>query len=147
MNIRNALDRIVTVQEGLAITDPVTLSMSRVYKLPPPKNSALPDTPAMINTVELDPTVFASSLLRRKYVVRMQLFAKSADEDWAADIALAFEEELIRAFAKDVTLEGRITNIVQIEGELGLLEWAGKAYPGLDYRMQIDMSEAQTYAV
>ena len=134
------MTRIATVQGGLAISDPIAVSVARVYKLPPPETHKYNSFPCFVNSVRLLPLVYASSLLRRTYEVRMQLLVKDNDFGRGCEIALAFEEELIRAFASDITLENHCTNIETIVGELANLN----GYPGLDYRLLLHMAEAQT---
>lgn len=144
MNIRGALTELVKLQEGLAIEEPIEAQIVKAYPVPPPPSHAL-SFPCFINTARLQPTVFASQLMQRTYVVQMQMLVKDADVDRACDIALAFEEELIRALAEDdgVTLNNAVTNIETIEGELGLLEWNGAGYPGLDYFITLHMAESR----
>lgn len=145
MNIRSCLDAIAAVQGGLAIEDPIAAKVKQVFRLPPARGFVLNSFPCFVNTVELLPFSYGSGLLRRTYVVNMQMFVKDANFNRACDIALAFEEEMIRAFGLDgnISLGGACTNIEKIEGSLGLLERGNDSYPGLDYKMTLHMVEGR----
>ena len=49
-DIRTALTNLVTLQESLSITAPISSSILRAYKFTPPQSSSLPDTPCFLNT-------------------------------------------------------------------------------------------------
>ncbi len=148
MDIRSALDRIVVVQGGLAITDPITASVQKAWKYVPSRRATLADTPAFTNSWRLVSTESGNSLFRRQYTVNMQLFVNDADTDRAADIASSFEQALHVAFNADKRLENTVTRQTIYGGDptLALLEYAKKTYVGLDLFMDIWMNDDVTFA-
>src|SRR3989304_8759276 len=98
LTLRDALDRIVVLQAGLTIADPVAETIKRAYKYTPSQSSAAPDRPFWMNTWTLiaqnrKPNGWDQPL----YVVRMQLCVHDAELDRAADIATAFPEAALVA--------------------------------------------------
>lgn len=147
MNIRDALTKLVLLQAALTITSPVTSTIKRAYKLPPPSQIKLTEFPCFINSVELLPTDFkGSGQMKRVYVVRQQLFIHDSDFDQGCDIALAFEEKLVTAITQHLSLNQTATIVFDIRGQLARLEWAGEGYPGLDYYASLRMTEFRTFA-
>lgn len=149
MSIYDALERIEAVQMGLSVTRPHEERIRTVHTLPPDAKG-LGTLPCIINTARLNPTVFSSGLLQRNYTIRMQLLAGRVSHRNSL-LAVAFEGEIIRAFAEDVTLKGAVTNLREIratDGTDGLtrLEWNGLGYSGLDYEMDVWIAEAMEYA-
>ena len=147
MDIRSALDRIVVIQEGLSITDPLTLAVKRAYKYVPEASSALPDTPAWTNEYSLTNVERLVSLRIQTYTVHMQLFIDDADLDRAADIASSFLKQMIDALDADVSLAQTITQQSLRGGNptLGSMPRANMPYTGLDLFLDLEMKEGATF--
>jgi hypothetical protein len=147
MSIRAIMDQIVTIQEGLSITEPVNLSVKRAYKYLPPQNQTLTDLPVWVNHWQMNNTEWDPGDMREvEYSVNMMLAVAEAtvEMDRAADIAASFWEATLKAFRDDVKLGG--TNRIQkLRGEgptSPRLTWAGKAYVGLDLWLDILVIES-----
>lgn len=147
MNIAAAMSRIYKIEESItADFDNKKHKVQRVYPFFPSTAKMIAGDVAFLNSWELQPTVFASGLLRRTYTISMQLVVKSSDWAYGAQLATAFEDPIVRAFAQDVTLKGEITNIVQMSAQLARIQFSGMAYPGLSIAMDINLSEGMDYA-
>ena len=139
--LNGAMDELCALQAGLSIASP-RAEIKKVWPLPP-SAKMLNDTPCFINFPRLLPVTFrGNGLLYRDYEVRMQLFCPNLSTE-AMAMAYLFEEELIRALCVSVSLNGNVTNVATLEGEAGRLEWGGKAYAGIDYRLVFHMAEPQ----
>lgn len=146
MNIRTALARIKTVEEGLSITDPETLAIKRVYTYYP-KQDELLEAPCFMHTFTLVDERRFNAQREHLYVVRTQLWVGNSDKDRAADIAAAFLAKWMDAFDDDVTLNGACTHqtVRGADPTLALLEYSNLASVGLDLFMDIVMGpEAAT---
>jgi len=143
-DIRTALTNLVTLQESLSITAPISSSILRAYKYTPPMSSALPDTPCFLNTWTLTNQELDISLRILFYTIRMQLIVHDSDQDQAADIASSYMTALITAHNADVTLNGSV-NQCMLRGSdptLGVLQWAGVDYIGLDLLLDCEIKDA-----
>jgi hypothetical protein len=138
-SIRTAMDRIVSIQGGLSITSPVSSTISKAYKYPPPGRTML-DTPCFVNWPEL--TQYDRGMLRQRiYQVRVQLFVLDPDADRAGDIAVAFQDKFAIALDNDLTLAiagvPSCTLWRNLRGGVRLLEWNALSYIGLDMFMEV----------
>jgi hypothetical protein len=143
-DIRTALTNLVTLQESLSITAPVSSSIKRAYRYTPNMASALPDTPCFLNTWTLTNQELAISLRILFYTIRMQLVVHDSDTDRAADICTAYMNSLITAQNADVTLGGAVngTSLRGNDPTLGILSWAGQDFVGLDLTMDCEIKDA-----
>ena len=143
-DIRTALTNLVTLQEGLSITAPVSSSIKRAYKYTPPQSSSLPDTPCVLNTWSLTSQELDISLRILFYTIRMQLIVHDSDQDRAADIASSYMNAIITAQNADVTLDGAVNQSILRGSDptLGVLSWAGVDYIGLDLLLDIELKAA-----
>jgi hypothetical protein len=141
-NILAAVDKLCEIQLGLVIESPINKDVKAAYPGPLDMNRIPSDLPCFINTVELQPTKFSSSLLQRKYEINMQMLVKDPSLASAYRTLLAFEEQLIRALAQNVTLGGNVTNIEEIRGSVAMSVYG---LPALDYYAIVAMSETQEY--
>lgn len=148
MNIRSALDNLIVIQAALSITSPDSISIDRAYKFFPDRDSALPDTPCFINSWSLTGEDRRVSLRDARFTVHMQLFIDDADLDVGADIASAFLEAIMDALDADVSLGGTVTNTDLRGGDptLGLLDWAGQGYVGLNLFLDLQMMEPKSFS-
>ena len=143
-DIRTVMTNVVSLQEGLSITAPVSSSILRAYKYMPPMASALPDTPCFLNNWTLQNQELDVGLRILFYTVRMQLVVLDADQDQAADIASSYMNALITAQNADVQLGGSC-NLTVLRGgnpTLAVLNWAGIDYIGLDLFMDVEIKDA-----
>jgi hypothetical protein len=147
MDIRSALDRIIAIQDGLAITDPIAEDVKKAYKYVPRANVTLTDVPAFTNEWTLTSLDRFVSFRIQNYTVHMQLFVEDADIDRAADIASSFHKELIDALDADIALNNTVTQHSLRGGNPTLvgLERAGKIYIGLDLFLDLEMKEGATF--
>jgi hypothetical protein len=148
MDIRSALDRIVVVQKSLVITQPIPAKILRAYKTIPSQATLAPDAPCFINSViAFHEERLPSGGRTQHYTVRMQLLVEDADDDRAADIALAFHGALVNAFDTDVNqgLNGACTvqTLRSASVLLGVIDRGNRKYIGTDVLMEIVMSDAR----
>lgn len=145
MNISTVLDRLVTLESGLAITSPLVVPVRRVFKYAPNRQQALADLPCWINTWTLsriDWTLSGTTARRQEYYsVNAQLFVEDADLNRGAEIASAFLPQFLSAVGPDFTLSGDalFADVRGGDPTLGLLEWAGKGYAGLNLFVDIEI--------
>ena len=143
-DIRTVMTNVVTLQESLSITAPISSSILRAYKYMPPMASALPDTPCFLNNWTLQNQELDISLRVLFYTIRMQLIVHDSDQDRAADIASSYMNALITAHNADVQLGGSCTMTVLRGGNptLAVLNWAGQDYIGLDLFLDVEIKDA-----
>jgi len=148
MDIRSALDRIIVIQDGLAITDPITADVKKAYKYVPRANVILTDVPAFTNAWTLTSLERFIGYRIQNYTVHMQLFVEDANIDQAADIASSFHKELIDALDADIALNNTVTQHSLRGGNPTLvgLERAGKIYIGLDLFLDLEMKEGAVFS-
>lgn len=149
MDIRTALARVKTVEEGLSITDPANISIRRVYTYFP-HQSTQPEVPCFMHDFTLLSHSIVAGLRRRVYLVRVQFWAGDADLDRSADIAAAFEQKWLDAFANDVILNGLVTGPIKLRGGTPTLvatDWAKGSAIGLELAMEIPMNDAPTVGI
>jgi hypothetical protein len=151
MDIRSALSELLVIERSLVITDPVNMSVKRVWNYSPPVSVALPDVPAFTNAWTMQdytrPTFLvgsqagAGSSRNQQYAIHMQFYAGlvSAEADRLADIATAFHVAFMDALDAAGNLNGTVMGAVPRGGDptLGLLERGGKPYVGLDLYLDV----------
>ena len=154
MDIRSALDRVIEIQGGLSISDPLSLSVKNAYKYSPPASVSLRgNLPAWTNEWTLERIDRHIGLRVQFYTVHMQFFCYDADLDKAADIASAFHVELVTALDADVQLTGdgtvpTVTNSALRGGNptLAVLDRRdNQPYMGLDLFLDVEMKEGVTF--
>ena len=150
MAFRDALDQIVAIEGALSISittpsgDVVTQTVKKAYKHHPRQSQAMPDLPAIFNSVSL-PRVERGTMMRtRHYQVHVQCVVGKAgvDDDQKLDIATAFLEEALDAFDEDLSLGNTVT-IATFRGDeptVGLLEHGREAYIGFSGVLDIQMT-------
>ena len=143
MDIRTVMAAVVTLQESLSITAPISSSILRAYRFMPPMSSALPDTPCFFNSWTLQNQQLNISLRILSYTVRMQLAVLDADQDVAADIASSYMNALITAHNADIQLSGSCTLTTLRGGDptLAVLNWAGQDFIGLDLFLDVELKD------
>jgi hypothetical protein len=143
-DIRTVMTNVVSLQESLSITAPVSSSIKRAYKYMPPAASALPDCPCWLNAWTLQSQELHVSLRVLFYTIRMQLVIDDADQDHAADIASSYMNALITAQNSDVQLDGSCQQSILRGGDptLAVLSWAGRDYIGLDLFLDVELKSA-----
>lgn len=149
MDIRTALDQVVTIQAGLAITSPITATIKKAWKYMAPQEQLAPDCPCWMNTWRMDNEDRSPSMRVQFYVVNMQLFTDDADQERAADIATAFHVALVDALDAKLTLSGAVKQQTLRGGDpsLAILERGGRAYVGLNLFLDIILKEGKDFAV
>jgi len=100
---------IAAILSGVSITAPVAASILRVFETPPKQASDLPCV-IIVGVSKLAP-VRSSGLREREYVARLRLIVQDADINRTADMLDAFEEAIIDAFDKNLTLNGKVSNL------------------------------------
>jgi len=144
MDIRTVMTNVVSLQEGLSITAPISSSILRAYKYMPPMASGLPDTPCFMNSWTLQNQELDIGLRILIYTVRMQLAVLDADQDVAADIASSYMNALITAQNADIQLGGSCVLSTLRGGDptLAVLSWAGQDFIGLDLILDVELKDA-----
>ena len=149
LNIRAALDNLVTLQGGLEITSPSKHKIARAWKYPPPPDTVLPETPCWTNEVTFVGEDRGIGGFRiQKFTVQMQLFIKEQQVEQAADIAAAFLEKMIQALDGDVTL-GQTVGLHKLRGgspTIATLARSNAAYIGLDLYLDLELYDAVNYS-
>lgn len=148
LTIRQALDRIVELQKGLSIDDPIEQTVKAVYKYFPSRNNAAPARPFWMNTWTLRAQRRQSNGWDQvDYTVRSQLCVDDASLDRAADIATAFGDALMDALDRDITLNGGTArhDLRGADPTLALLEWSGKTYVGLDLYIDLTLTRIRNF--
>ena len=150
MSLRTALDRIIVLQEAVSITDPITITVKKAYKLVPPQSQELPDLPAFINIVNYVGQSASGGMRTLRYRVIMQcVVAKmTVEDDRSADIAVALWEKTLDDFSHDLSLNGTVTLALFEEngpGIPGVLD-RGDHYIGFEAVLNIRITEAFTFA-
>lgn len=148
MNIGSAMDRLVTIQSGLAIAAPIVATIKKAYKYPPAMNVALPSTPAWTNTWTLTRYQRMSGKRTHEYAVNMQLHIDDANHDRAADIATNFYDALITALDADVTLAHTVVMQTPRGGDptLVMLDRAGRHYVGLNLFLDLFLEDGVNFS-
>lgn len=143
-DIRTAITNLVSLQEDLSISSPVSSSIKRAYNYTPNMASALPDTPCWLNTWTLQNQELDIGLRILTYTIRMQLMVFDADFSRAADICSAYMTAFITAHNADITLDSSVTQCALRGGDptLGVLSWAGQEYVGLDLYLDCELKSA-----
>lgn len=137
-NIMDVVTAMGTKQAALAITAPLAMQVKKVFLVPPKRSQALNDFPCVINTWKLDNIEWgldvAGGPRHEFYSITVQVFVADADLDQGALIASAFLAKYITSIEDDYTLGGLVQQLDIRGGDptLGLLEWAGQAYVGLN---------------
>lgn len=153
MNIRTALDRIVTLQLALTITAPITASIKAAHKYPPNRGIALPDTPCWMNSWTLDRVEREYRTRHAFYEVSAQLFVLDTDLNRAADIATAFHVAFMDALDTSASINDDAAIARWDHGgsgrasdpTLSLLDWAGKSYIGLSEFLRLELLDTVTF--
>jgi hypothetical protein len=144
-----ALRKLADVQETLTISDPLPMSMARVFAFPPDRSQALADLPCVINTWRFDGIERGASGRRlQRYAIRCQFFLGESSISKAAEIAAAFHDAWVAAIDRNTRLGGTATQVDQrgADPTLALLEWAGKGHVGLDEYLDLTLVDAVEYA-
>lgn len=146
LTIRAALDALVTLQESLSITSPITSSIAKAWKYFPPEEATLPETPCFANEWSLTAFEVHVGLLVRRYAIHTQMFVLDADQERGADIATAYMNALETALLANYTLTQTVNQAILrgAQPTLAILERAGVKYVGLDLFLDVEMKEGVT---
>jgi hypothetical protein len=150
--IRDVHSYLQTLLGAIAVTDPVSTGITRVYKFVPKARAALGDLPCAILTYEQEPVLFKPAFLHKPYRIHIQVFVAKAEAeaDQSADIASAILDKIILALSASQNLNGTVSVIRQFRGAspetLTVLEWAGTGYVGLDLYLEVTITEAGNHA-
>lgn len=140
MDILSALERLLVIQRQTQVVDPTPLAVKAAYLTSPPRGQALPDTPCWLNGYALNRIAWQPSRFEY-YTVHAQLFVDDADLDRAARGATALLGQFIADLAADYQLGGNAVSTDLRGGDptLAMLEWAGRAYVGLDLFVDVEL--------
>lgn len=111
MALRDALDRLVALEEAVSITDPTTTSIRKAWKTVPPEGTRAPVTPLAINVWTFAQREAFQSLSRRFYTIRIDIATHDRDVDRAADIVTALTEQFLDDLDQDITLNGNVERV------------------------------------
>lgn len=162
MNIRDALNRIVGIQEGLSVTltdlngvmkdPPLVVAVKRAYRYWPDSAHAIDpkDTPCWINNWDAPETLFGSVMNRGVFTVQMGLLCYDEDGDSAADLASAFYPEVVQAFSENIKLGGAEgISVLRLRGasptlaDFGQPATGGNSFIGLHLFLDLQMHKSQ----
>lgn len=139
MDIREALSQLYAVEGALAITDPITTNIKKVWHYRPPSNKTITDTPCITNLWTAPTLEFRSGVLTGEFEINLQLLVWDADSDQAADIAAAFYKPVIEALSANIKLGLSGWTVRRLRGGENTLrvfgdesDVAGKTFIGLD---------------
>lgn len=151
--IRDVIDAFAAVEEGLAITEPYAIEISRVYKYLPPAGNAL-DLPSIMHQYRpLSESRRVNDQRERKYAIRIDLFLAKfgAQTDVASEMAAAFDDVIVSALDGNVLLGGendtyqRLFDFGGNDYQPALLEWDGATYVGLRYEYEVTIRDEKTF--
>ena len=143
MDIRTALDAIVTREAALTIAAPIAATILKAHKYMAPQEATLPDTPCFMNTWRLvrHEMGHGRSSVIEGYAVNAQLFIEDADIEVAADIATAFHVAFVTDMQDGDNTLGGAASVYQFRaGEsasLVALQRAQRNYIGVDYHLEV----------
>jgi hypothetical protein len=162
MNIRDALERIKGIQEGLSVTltdlngvaksPPLTIAVKRAYRFWPDSAVAIDpkDTPCWINNWNAPDTNFLSVMNKGTFTIQMGLLCYDEDSDSAADIASAFYPAVVQAFSENIKLGGAEgISVLKLRGaeptlaDFGQPSTGGANFIGLHLFLDIQMHKSQ----
>lgn len=148
--IREVLAALSKVQKDVSVTEPVQASIVRVYPYLPAAQDAI-DTPCVVNQWRLvSHTPRPNGFRESRYVIRSQVLIHETgtDFDTYSELAAAFNDELLRAQAANLQLDGTVslTNVRGDEAEYMpvVLERNGQGYVGLQYLMDVQINDVVT---
>src|SRR5690349_12437733 len=87
--IAATLAALAALQATVTITSPITETIKKAYTTIP-KQSAMPETPCFLNFPKPMKVSHMAGSRSQRWQIRSQLLAFDADDDRAADIALAY---------------------------------------------------------
>lgn len=131
--------------ETLAITAPLSLTVSRVYQTPP---GALSDTPALVMfPPSVSPIRHPGGVREDRYKYRVRLFVYDQDKEVEALILENFVVAALDLF--DNTLSQRVGGVQIINGpevdEPGITTIGSRTYSVVDMTFDIRLSESKTF--
>lgn len=149
--IRLALAELATLQQGLAILDPVRLERCKAFEFFPPQNQDMTDPVTWCNEVAGSRIKWVSGNDRHTFwTIRTQLFVRDASLPTAAAAALEFYEKFVAAIEANMILGGTLCKPVGIEGASPsmnpILTWNGKDFGGLNLILSMETEKAVTLA-
>lgn len=150
-NIGAVHDYLVTMLEGITITEPVATSIKRAYKYRPASNRGITDLPCALLGFQLEKVNLQPGLLTKHWGVGIQVLVgrAGADADVWADVASEFLEAIIQALSDNLRLGGTVKAVQEFRGAtetVGLLEYAGIGYVGLDLSLKFTITEATEHS-
>lgn len=142
------LDRIVEIESGLVITEPIPATVTKAYRYFLDPQSSLPGPRVFQNEWTMQPIDPARMMTLREltFVVRMQFIAGPSlpDAERTIDIGTSFFEAALAAFCGDVSLNGTATRAL-LRGEeptLGLITRGGATYIGWEAFLDIQIRQS-----
>ncbi len=152
MNIRDVHRWLVGNLPDVAITDPVTKSIAKVWKFIPPARVKLADLPAVILIPHLlkGADLPDGGSVRQDWEIEFQIFISKieVDADDGADQAAAFIDAMQSFFSAHVRLGGTVQTIGDVRGgpngTLMKLSHGGSDYVGLSLILPILIQDVRT---
>lgn len=141
-----------TLLPTLAITDPVTSSIQKVYPMTPDVDRALTDIPCVIMPgFELQAIHFNSAYLEQLYAIHLQFLVRRAEVEQGigAQMAAAYIDALASALSGAQRLGGTVSVIRGLRGEretVASLSWAGVAFVGLDLWLDVTLKQTKEHS-
>lgn len=148
--LRDIAAAIVAIEESISIEDPVTLTASAYPYLAPGRDGL--NLPCWMNTYRLEAQLLGPNGYRvRNLTVFAQFLVAEALKDPQGDseIAAAFLDAALLAFAANVQLDAAVQiTLMNVRGNqertLGIFEWNGIPYVGLDLAFDVRIDDVVT---
>lgn len=143
MSWASARAQIIKVLSGLSITDPLPLSLRRVYEYPP---EVLQELPCAVLEVSGRQRLRSPSRRETVYTVRWWIVARDERTAPAGAVLDAFAEAALAAFDGAVALGGTVTRVEGPVVEPGsALIWGAQTYPAQRYELRVHVVEAAAF--
>lgn len=142
---RAARAEIAALLVNVAITDPDSQTIKRVYLTP---HKTATDIPAVIIVgVAKGEPIRSSGLREREYTARLRLVVRDADIQRAADLIDAFQEAITDVFDQNLTLNGKVSNLNGPQWlEAGTVDIGGQEHTGCDALVRFRMFDDPGFA-
>ncbi len=141
---RTARAEIATILTGVAITDPITTSILRVFQTEPKQVS---DFPCVVVLGTEKSPARSSGLRQREMTAHLRLAVQDADQNRAADIIDALQDAITDAFDANLTLNGKASNVNGPYWELpGVVAVGGQEQFGADCTVRITLYDDPVFA-
>lgn len=151
MNIRDVHLALAEILTGLAITEPATMEITRVWPFIPPANQAIVER-TIVLWYDLTRVAFGTNgLVVQEYDIHMNLFGARAEVDVnkGAEIASAFLDALVTLLSSKTRAGGVVDVIRDLrgaepgQGTMARLSWGNVPFIGLNLVIPITLTDTR----